>query len=186
MHHKKNEWFFFQSNTYIVLFVNKVNLITQTKIQSFKDVTKKFSNCWKNTYKILLLAPKFKNWFVGSIRLCLLWHHVSSAFFSFVLRSSYWNHFQLAAVQIPQKKMHCNVPSWLQFFYMPRLLDYYFPFASSEFISFAFHCTKMTPHKALNSQSWTKNHLNWFQKSLLMIPTFSTRMHLDGYSCQIY
>ena len=27
------------------------------------------------------MAPKFKNWFVGSIRLCLLWHHVSSAFF---------------------------------------------------------------------------------------------------------
>ena len=73
-----------------------------------------------------------------------------------------------------ENALQCSILTTVLLYAEPRL-DYYFPFASSEFISFAFHCTKMTPHKALNSQSWTKNHLNWFQKSLLMIPTFSTK-----------
>ena len=54
-----------------------------------------------------------------------------------------------------ENALQCSILTTVLLYAEPRL-DYYFPFASSEFISFAFHCTKMTPHKALNSQSWTK------------------------------
>ena len=120
------------------------------------------------------MAPKFKNWYIGSIRLCLLWHHVSSAFF----------------------RLYSGLPTgiisnWLRSKFLRRkCIAMFHPDYSSSICrgwttTFLLHLRNSflllsIAQKWPHTKRWTrkveqKNHLNWFQKSLLMIPTFSTK-----------
>ena len=143
----------FLSNTYNVLFVNKVNLITQTKIQSFKNVTKSFQiaerihtrSCfWRKNSKIDLSVQ------LDFVCFDIMYHPPFFVCTPVFLLESFPT--GCGPNSSEENALQCSILTTVLLYAEPRL-DYYFPFASSEFISFAFHCTKMTPHKALNSQS---------------------------------